>query len=173
MTSSRQRASHRRSRRRTVHAFRSRHRNPARRHGLRWLSAARRMQRPGNGHAWSIMLYTSGATAQPKGVPRQARRRRRSRMSAKHVRQRRTHARCHAAVSHYGRALVAGDVPDRRHVRLPAALQITAALALIRGGKNQQSLSGTDALPRSHSSRAFCRGRCPFGAQARASPAHR
>ena len=36
---------------------------------------------------------------------------------------RRAHARRHAALSHHGRALAAGDVADRRRVRLPAALR--------------------------------------------------
>ena len=76
--------------------------------------------------AWSLMLYTSGTTASPKGVPRRQRAERAAAVA--HVAQNlyrawRAHARRHAALPHDGRALAAGDVADRRRFRLPAALR--------------------------------------------------
>ena len=90
-----------------------------------------------NADAWSIMLYTSGTTSRPKGVPRRHRAERAAGdrpCRAESVPARRAHARRDAALSHHGRALAARDVADRRHVRLPAALSTpAAALALIEG----------------------------------------
>ena len=75
--------------------------------------------------AWSLMLYTSGTTSRPKGVPAGTAERA---AAIAHVAQnlyaqRRAHARRHAALPHHGRALVAGDVADRRHFRLLAAIR--------------------------------------------------
>ena len=72
---------------------------------------------------WSLMLYTSGTTSRPKGVPRRHRAERAAAVA--HVAQNlyapwRAHAGRHAAVSHDGRALAAGNVADRRLLRLPA-----------------------------------------------------
>jgi 2-furoate---CoA ligase len=58
--------------------------------------------------AWSVMLYTSGTTARPKGVPR---------------RQHAERAGRHAALSHHGRALAPCHVADRRRLRLPAPVR--------------------------------------------------
>ena len=102
--------------------------------------------------AWSIMLYTSGTTSRPKGVPRRHRAERAAGIAAcraKSLPARRTHARRDAALSHHGRALADRDVADRRHLRLPAALRRQPGAGADRGGEDHQSLSGADALPRS------------------------
>ena len=105
--------------------------------------------------AWSVMLYTSGTTARPKGVPRRQRAERAAALA--HVAQnlyaqRRAHARRHAALSHHGRALAAGDVADRRRLRLPAALRCGARAGADRSREDHQPLSGADALSRPRAS---------------------
>ena len=80
--------------------------------------------------ACSVMLYTSGTTARPKGVPRRQRAERAAALA--HVAQnlyrtRRAHARRDAALSHHGGALAARDVARRRRLRLPAALRCRRA----------------------------------------------
>ena len=72
------------------------------------------------------MLYTSGTTGKPKGVPRRHRAERAAAARprrAEPLRPRRAHARRHAALSHDGRALAAGHGAGRRLLRLPAALR--------------------------------------------------
>ena len=67
----------------------------------------------------------------------------------------RAHARGHAALSHHGRAVAAGDVADRRHLRLPAALRRCARAPADRRRENQRPLSRADALSRPVASRRF------------------
>ena len=74
----------------------------------------------------SLLLYTSGTTGRPKGVPRRHRAERAAALAtcrAEPVRPCRAHARRHAPLPHDGRALVAGDDARRRDLRLPAALR--------------------------------------------------
>ena len=116
------------------------------------------------------MLYTSGTTARPKGVPRRQRAERAAALA--HVAQnlygqRRAHARRHAALSHHGRALAHRHVADRRRLRLPAALRCRARARTDRGREDHQSLSGADALSRPLASRAIQDDRRQLGAQAR------
>ena len=102
--------------------------------------------------AWSVMLYTSGTTSRPKGVPRRHRAERAAgdrACRAESLSARRAHARRDAALSHHGRALAACDVADRRRLRLPAALRHQPGAGADRERKDHQSLSGADALSRS------------------------
>ena len=116
------------------------------------------------------MLYTSGTTAKPKGVPRRQRAERAAALA--HVaqnlyRSRRAHARRHAALSHHGGALAARHVADRRRLRLPAALRRGAGAGADRGREDHQPLSGADALSRPRASRALQADRRQLGAQDR------
>ena len=133
-------------------------------------TAARDAVPRASAEAWSVMLYTSGTTAQAQGraAPPARRTRRGARpCGAESLSDRRAHARRHAALSHHGRALAAGDVADRRRVRLPAALRRRPGAGADRGRADHQSLSGADALPRPAASRALHGRRRQLGAQAR------
>ena len=96
--------------------------------------------------------------AERRAAPPARRTRRRGRAcGAEPLRARRTHARRHAALSHDGRALAAGDVADRRPLRLPAALRGGKGAGADRGREDQQSLSGADALSRPRAQRTLRR----------------
>ena len=76
--------------------------------------------------AWSLMLYTSGTTSKPKGVPRRHRAERAAGVA--HVAQNlygrgRVYPGRDAAVSHHGGAIADRDVSDRRHVCMPSTLR--------------------------------------------------
>ena len=73
----------------------------------------------------AIMLYTSGTTGRPKGVPRSHRAERAGWPlpgDPARLPLRRPHARRDAALPHDGRPLAARHEPDRRLLRLPAEL---------------------------------------------------
>ncbi len=137
----------------------------------RLLRKRRRMPAPRvDAEAWSVMLYTSGTTAQTKGraAPPARRARRGSRpCRAKSLCPWRAHARRHAALSHHGRALAAGDVAHRRRLHLPAPLRRRRGARADRRRTRQQSLSGADALSRPRASSAVRGKRRELGAQAR------
>ena len=88
---------------------------------------ARRTPTPRVGaDAWSLHALHVRHDRQAEGraapAPRRTRRGARP-CRAESLRPRRAHARRHAALPHDGRALAAGDVADRRQLRLPAALR--------------------------------------------------
>ena len=72
-----------------------------------------------------MMLYTSGTTGRPKGVPRRHRAERAAALAhvAQNLYARRAHAGRDAALSHHGRALAPRDGARRRRLRLPAAVR--------------------------------------------------
>ena len=86
---------------------------------------------------------------------------------AKSLRERRAHARRHAALSHHGRALASGHVAHRRRFHLPAPFRRRRSPQTDRRRARDQSLSGADALSRSRSSSAVRGKRHELGAQAR------
>jgi 2-furoate---CoA ligase len=67
-------------------------------------TAAKEAQPRASADSWSVMLYTSGTTAKPKGVPRRQRAE-------------------HAALSHHGCAFAPRNVLGERGIRLPAAVR--------------------------------------------------
>ena len=144
---------------------------PARSHSTRWSKRAPADADPrADAEAWSVMLYTSGTTARPKGVPRRQRAERAAALA--HVAQnlyrtRRADARRHAALSHHGGALAAGDVAGRRHLRLSAALRCQPRAGADRSREGHQSLSRADALSRPAASPAIQGDRPEHRAQAR------
>ena len=108
--------------------------------------------------AWSIMLYTSGTTSKPKGVPRRHRAERAAGIA-------------HVAQNLYGRdertlgvmplyhtmgvrSLISMSLIGGTFVCLPR-YDSRQALAIIEAEKNHQPLSGSDTLPRSGSSSGF------------------
>ena len=124
-----------------------------RRHASGRLPRPERDAAGGSADAWSIMLYTSGTTSRPKGVPRRHRTERggghrpcgAEPLPATGERD----PRRHAALSHHGGALAPRHVGHRRHLRVPAALRHEAAhSALIERRADHQPLSGADPLPR-------------------------
>src|SRR5216683_1641576 len=96
--------------------------------------------------AWSIMLYTSGTTSKPKGVPRRHRAERAAGVA--HVAQNlygRYERTLGVALSHHGRALPDLDVADRRHVCVSSPLRSRPGTRHHCGRKNHKSLSGSNA----------------------------
>ena len=86
---------------------------------------------------------------------------------------RRMHVGCNAALPHDGRSLAVGDVADRRHIRVPAAVRCRARAAIDRRRADQQSLSGADALPRPRASSAISPGPTSARCASSALPARR
>ena len=116
------------------------------------------------------MLYTSGTTAKPKGVPRRQRAERAAALAQVAQNLYRTGERTLGVMPLYHtmgvRSLLAMSL-DRRHVRLPAALRRGAGAGADRGGEDHQSLSGADALSRPGASRALQAHRRLLGAEDR------
>ena len=114
------------------------------------------------------MLYTSGTTSRPKGVPRRHRAERAAAVA--HVAQNlyRRGERTLGVMPLYHtmgvRSLLAMSL-DRRHVRLPAAVRCAARAGADCRRAHHQSLSGADALPRPRASSAISPG--PTSAQVR------
>ncbi len=112
--------------------------------------------------AWSVMLYTSGTTARPKGVPRRQRAERAAAIA--HVAQN--------LYAHGERTLGVMPLYHTMGVRSLLAMslvggaficlrrfEVERALDSDRGRAGQQSLSGADALSRPRASPALCSGR--------------
>ena len=120
--------------------------------------------------AWSVMLYTSGTTARPKGVPRRQRAERAAAVA--HVAQN--------LYAHGERTLGVMPLYHTMGVRSLLAMSLVggaficlrrfdvgAALEADRRRARQQSLSGADALSRPRASSAVRGKRRELGAQAR------
>ena len=102
---------------------------------------------------WSVLLYTSGTTGRPKGVPRRHRAERAAAIA--HVAQNRYapgegRARRHAALPYHGRAHAAGLGAGGRCLRLPAALRAG------RGARPDRGRGRDRALPRARRSTTTC-----------------
>ena len=116
------------------------------------------------------MLYTSGTTARPKGVPRRQRAERAAALA--HVAQN-LYARGERTLGVMPlyhtmgvRSLLAMSLVGGAFVCLPR-YDSARALALIEAEQDHQPLSGADALSRPRPPSALCADRRAFGAQAR------
>src|SRR5262249_50021986 len=120
--------------------------------------------------AWSVMLYTSGTTARPKGVPRRQRAERAAALA--HVAQNvyAAHERTLGAMPLYHtmgvRSLLAMSLIGGTFVCLPA-FRRGARARTDRGRAHRHPLPGADALSRPAASPAVRDDRCELGAQAR------
>ena len=121
--------------------------------------------------AWSVMLYTSGTTAKPKGVPRRQRAERAAALA--HVAQNlyRNGERTLGVMPLYHtmgvRSLLAMSLIGGTFVCLPR-FDVAQRAGADRGGEGHQPLSGADALSRPGASRrASSRTDVSLGAQAR------
>ena len=120
--------------------------------------------------AWSLMLYTSGTTSRPKGVPRRHRAERAAAVA--HVAQNlyahgeRTLGVMPLYHTMGVRSLLAMSLIGGAFVCLPQ-FDVGRALPSDRRRAGDQSLSGADALPRSRPSSRLRRRRRNLGAQAR------
>ena len=112
-------------------------------------ASAKAVQPRVDAEAWSVMLYTSGTTARPKGVPRRQRAERAAAVA--HVAQNLygQHERTLGAMPLYHtmgvRSLIAMSLIGGAFVCLPR-FDVARALELIAAEKHHQSLSGADAL---------------------------
>ena len=126
--------------------------------------------------AWSVMLYTSGTTARPKGVPRRQRAERAAALA--HVAQN--------LYAHGERTLGVMPLYHTMGVRSLLAMSLIGgafvclrrfdvgeALSADRRRTRQQSLSGADALPRPGASPAVRRSPTSLRCASSASPARR
>ena len=116
------------------------------------------------------MLYTSGTTAKPKGVPRRQRAERAAALAQVAQNLYRSGERTLGVMPLYHtmgvRSLLAMSLIGGAFVCLPR-FDVVAGAGADRGRKGHQSLSGADALPRPGASRALQADRCVLGAQAR------
>jgi hypothetical protein len=87
----------------------------------------------------------AGAEGRAAPAPRRARRFARP-CCAEPLRPRRAHPRGHAALPYDGGAFAAGDGPDRRNLRLPAALRSRRCAGADRARAHHQPLPGADAV---------------------------
>ena len=127
--------------------------------------------------AWSIMLYTSGTTAKPKGVPR----RQRAERAAAVARLSQKTSTCNGertlgVMPLYHtmgvRSLLAMSL-IRGHLRMFAALRLRRRAGADRSREDHQSLSGADALSRSRPTQRFRQDRRLRCTLSSASPALR
>ena len=139
-------------------------RAPDRRHRFDALVGARRRDAAprADAEAWSVMLYTSGTTAQPKGVPRRQRAERAAALA--HVAQNlyahgeRTLGVMPLYHTMGVRSLLAMSLIGGAFVCLPR-FDVRARCELIEAREDHQPLSGADALSRPRPSRALRRDR--------------
>ena len=139
-------------------------------------SRRRTSQPRADAEAWSVMLYTSGTTAKPKGVPRRQRAERAAALA--HVAQNlyRNGERTLGVMPLYHtmgvRSLLAMSLIGGTFVCLPR-FDVARALELIAAREDHQSLSGADALSRPGASRALQRRPTCARCASSASPAPR